>query len=235
MLHMMIEKGERIDAILFFDGGWEFQEILDHIAQVEKKTGRPITTIYPPPHKKFDYLLIDHRAKRSAKNETKMLSYGWPSRGRRWCTREKARQIDHWIKENLQDYKSVVRCLGIAADEPNRITYGGNYYRYTIRYPLVKWSVTERQALEYCFSLGYDFGGLYDHFTRASCYCCPLQGEKSLKILRRNFPNLWRIMLKKDRQIINNIGFLRYETVQDLEKRFAKEEIAENAQLSLFK
>ena len=51
MLHWMLEKGEDIHSVVFFDTGWEFPEMYDHLDQIERNTGieiirlKPITTI----------------------------------------------------------------------------------------------------------------------------------------------------------------------------------------------
>jgi len=39
MLHMMLERGEKVHSAVFFDTGWEFPEMAAHIDLVEKNTG----------------------------------------------------------------------------------------------------------------------------------------------------------------------------------------------------
>jgi hypothetical protein len=33
-----------------------------------------------------------------------------------------------------------------------------------IKYPLIDWNITEKQALEYCYSKGFNWSGLYEKF-----------------------------------------------------------------------
>jgi 3'-phosphoadenosine 5'-phosphosulfate sulfotransferase (PAPS reductase)/FAD synthetase len=82
----------------------------------------------------------------------------------------------------------------------------------------------EAAALAYCQNHGFDWGGLYKHFRRVSCYCCPLQRIGDIRTLRRHFPELWQQMLEWDRAIDSNIGFYNYDTVHDLERRFTEED-----------
>ena len=55
MLHMMIECGEDIEAVVFFDTGWEFPAMNDHIRPIEEKTGLKI--LHLKPRLPFDYMM----------------------------------------------------------------------------------------------------------------------------------------------------------------------------------
>lgn len=48
-------------------------------------------------------------------------------------------------KGNTKNY------IGIAADEPKRV--------HDDIYPLFEWGITEAQALDFCYSRGFDWGG----------------------------------------------------------------------------
>lgn len=93
MLHKMLEKGEQIDEILFFDTSWEWPQMYEHLALVEEKTGRKITRLRP--EKPFDYFAFERLPER-----TKRIykGYGWPSIKGRWCTRLKQETMDRYIK-----------------------------------------------------------------------------------------------------------------------------------------
>ena len=45
MLLMMLERKEPIHSIVFFDTGWEFPQMLDHINLLEKRTGIKIVRL----------------------------------------------------------------------------------------------------------------------------------------------------------------------------------------------
>jgi len=225
MLHMMIERGEKIHSVVFFDTGWEFPSMYDHIKLIEQKTGLKVWVLHP--RLPFDYLM-HHKPVKSRtvleteleqiKIERKRIGWGWPSPMRRWCTREKVSQIEHFSK----DIENGVQVIGFAADEAHRAKDNTKTVK---RYPLIEYDITEKQALKYCFDLGYTWGGLYEHYSRVSCYCCPLQKIGDLRKLRKFYPDLWAEMLKKDKLQPDYVpGFKDDKSVHHFEKRFAMEE-----------
>ena len=115
--------------------------------------------------------------------------------------------------------------MGYAADEAHRAERDENAKGVNgkLRFPLIEWGMTEADALNYCKKLGFDWGGLYEHFHRVSCYCCPLQTIGNARTLRTHYPELWEEMLRKEERIQNSEGFMRYVHVRDLDERFAFE------------
>lgn len=181
MLLMMLEKGEQVDDILFFDWGLEFPQIYEHLDKLESYISRKITRVYP--ENPFGYYMFDH-VKTKGKNKGE-LGYGWPSPIIRWCTRVKV--------DALKKYENgATVCIGYAYHE--RFTRAKQ--RDGKRYPLLEWGVTSQEGLYYCEAKGFDFGGLYRLFNRVSCWCCPFQGRKEVEALRDNFPDLWEKMLE---------------------------------------
>lgn len=207
MLLMMLERGERVDDVVFFDTGWEFPQMYEHIEKVEKETGIEIVRLHP--RKPFDYFMSEHVITRGKHAGT--CGYGWPRPMARWCTSEKTAAIDKYKRT----FGDTADCIGIAFDEQHRCRQGK-------RYPLCEYEVTESQALEYCKRRGFDWGGLYDHFKRVSCWCCPLQSLKELKELRSAFPDLWKRLLQMDNGAWNT--FRINESANDLDERFSQEE-----------
>lgn len=213
MLLMMIEKGMQIDEIRAFDTGWEFPQMYEHWAKVEDYIGRKINVIHPK--KSFRFWMFEHGVIARGgplKGQVHRIGYGWPSHGRWWCTREKQGALN-------RASRGTVMYVGIAADEEHRIKKGKIY-------PLIEWGITEAAALKYCMDRGFDWGGLYSHFDRVSCFCCPLQPLDDLRTLRRHFPELWHQMLDWEKDIPyypNSRGF-RDKSVAELDARFAKEE-----------
>ncbi|GAH64052.1 unnamed protein product [marine sediment metagenome] len=204
--------------MVFFDTGWEFPGLLDHIDLLERKTGIEIVRLKPD--RSFDAWMTKHYLP----NQNR-IGYGWPSPKRRWCTREKFGAINKYCKP----FTPYIECIGFAADEFDRTlrTMAArriNKKNTSIRFPLIEWKITEADALKYCYEKGYDWGGLYKVFHRVSCFCCPLQRIGGLKKLRKHFPDLWKKMLKMDSRIEKNRGFRGYKTVHNLEERFADEE-----------
>lgn len=223
MLHMMLDRGESVADVVFFDTGWEFPEMYEHIQQVESNTGLRITTLRPA--RPFTYWMFERPIKARKGREKgciHRIGNGWPSPSRRWCTRIKVDAIN----KHLSAWADPMCCIGMAVDEVKRTqTKSQRRRRYAKRYPLIEYDVDEAEALTYCKRLGYDWGGLYDLFPRVSCYCCPLQRIGELRRLRRHRPVEWQAMLEMDRMAPeHNRGFRNYDTVHDLERRFQAED-----------
>lgn len=209
MLLMMLEKGMPIDDIIFCDTGAEFPAMYEHIKQVEKYIKRPITILKA----KYDYeFYLLHYEKKTRKGEIKK-GLSFPDAKIRWCTAYLKRDV---FKRYLKKYKGeeIKQYIGIAYDEPKRIK--------DKCYPLYDWQITEKQALEYCYSKGFTWGGLYKNFNRVSCWCCPLKGINELRKLRKFYPDLWDKL--KDWQTKTSRKFTPNASVFELEERFAKED-----------
>lgn len=217
MLHMMLERGEPIYSVVFFDTGWEFPEMHEHIDLVERKTGLKVVKLSPK--KPFEYWMFEREViarKGPMKGQLHRTGNGWPSPFRRWCTREKVDCINRYQRS----VENCVPCIGYGADEMHRVKPGPQ------RYPLIEYGITEAQAIEYCRKLGYTWGGLYDIFDRVSCWCCPLQSLQDLRLLRKHRPGLWAKLLEMDaRQPERSPGFKDYWRVAQLEERFAREDL----------
>lgn len=226
MLLMMLERGESIHSVIYFDAGeWEFPQMHEHIDRLEEYVGMKFVRLAPkrPFLEQMTATPVVIR-KGERKGEVRFLGRGWPSPLRRWCTRNKAETIDKWTKANV---KNPVRCVGFASDEIHRTTRPKLLALGDVRFPLVEWSVSEANALAYCFSHGFSWGGLYEHFNRVSCFCCPLQKLKDLRKLRRHFPDLWSKMLNWEQQMQRpweHRRFYQESTVRDLDARFREED-----------
>lgn len=91
------------------------------------------------------------------------------------------------------------RYIGIAYDEPKRHEKAPA----NVVHPLYDWQVTEKMALQYCYERGFDWDGLYEHFDRVSCWCCPLKNNKELMQLYVHYPELWRELRDMDNRAYN--------------------------------
>lgn len=215
MLLMMIERNMPIDEIIFCDTGKEFPDMYKHIEKVEKYICRPITRLKAEHN--FDYYFSEYE-KTKGKNKGNK-GYGWPRMWVRWCTRIFKHDI---TKKYLSDAGKYISYIGIAADEPKRHF---NIPKNTV-HPLYDWGITEKQALKYCYSKGFDWNGLYENFRRVSCWCCPLQGINELRKLRKYYPELWKELIEMDLKV--PYKFKPDYSAEDLEKRFALEEAQGN-------
>ncbi len=210
MLLMMLERGMRVDEVVYADTGMEFPEMDAHIAKVEQAIDMPITYLRHP--QGFEYLMFDYVLQKGERQGER--GYGWARPGSRWCTsRLKTELIDRYFRE-ISNSKAVVHYVGIAADESHRVK--------DKRYPLVEWGVTEGEALDYCYKRGFDWEGLYGKFHRVSCWCCPLKSLDELRVLRHDFPDLWKRILDMDARSCNS--FRINGTAEQLDERFANED-----------
>ena len=137
---------------------------------------------------------------------------GWSSGRCRWCTTLLKNNV---INKYLSKYKKegYIEYIGIAYDEQNRIK--------DKFYPLIDWKMTEKDCLEYCYNKGFDWGGLYKHLDRVSCWCCPLKRIREYKVLYKYYPELWQKLKEMDKKANNR--FRKDYTIDELEIKFLKE------------
>ena len=217
----MWEKGYQIDEIVAADEGMWWPQAYKVLGQITAITGIPVTIIEPPEDKRFEHLMLDHVLTKGPRKGTR--GYGWPGPLNRWCTTFcKARPLDAHLKEKEKEGYRIISYIGIAADEENRAKKEGGTAKIEKRFPLIDWGWTEADCLEYCYGHGIDFGGLYEHFSRLSCWCCPLMGLKDARALYHHYPEKWAELKDLDARCRNN--WKGKTSVLDLEERFAAED-----------
>ena len=232
LLLLMIEKGMPIDAVISADTGMEFPEMYNHLAKLDdllyRERGIHITTLRHPHG--FEWLMFDEPKQKSSclENRARLgippYGNGWPGIKVRWCTGQLKTHLISKEVNRLKKEKNALHYVGIAADEAWRCK--------DEQYPLVDWKITEAQALQICYSRGFDFGGLYEIYRRASCGCCPLQRIDELRKLRTPHPELWARLREMDNRARAMFGpgplgqFKKDWSVERLEERFAREEKA---------
>lgn len=229
MVLRMMEIGERIDEVVCCDTYKEFPAMYRHIEKVSKVIeGNGIKFTMLRAENSFDYYLFDYEPKKGKRVGEKGL--GWALPVRRWCTGYLKRDITGKYFRELRKKYNVIHCLGIAADEGYRLERKNNQQE-NHRHPLVEWGWAESQCLEYCYSKGYDWEGLYEIFSRVSCWCCPLKSLEELRKLRKHFPDLWEELKDMDKRAKNQ--FTANYSVEQLEIRFAFEEERQAQGLSI--
>lgn len=212
MLLRMLEENMPIDKIIFVDTGKDFPDMLEYIRQVQNYIAhnyeKEIITLMP--RNSFDYYMFEHEKTRG-KNKGKK-GYGWATMLCRWCTSNlKTQTINNYLKQ--YEKEGYIEYIGIAYDEQKRIKDKS--------YPLVDWKMTEKDCLKFCYDRGFTWNGLYEHFDRLSCWCCPLKNLKELKILYKYYPNLWKQLKDMDKRSYNQ--FRADYSIEQLEEKFKKE------------
>lgn len=230
MLLRMLEEGMAVDVILFCDTGLEFPQLYEHIRKVERDIGREITIVKAD--EDFEYLFAHKKIVRKKKTllaeryGMERDGYSWAGPKMRWCTEKLKNQPRERYLRGLREKYNVIEYVGIAADETYRLSRRCNQ-RPGVRLPLVEWGMTEAECLNYCKNRGYDWGGLYEKFSRVSCWCCPLQSLKELRVLYRDFPELWEQLKTWDamtwRPFKTNCSVIQLEQRFDFEEEWLAE------------
>jgi len=204
MLLMMLERGMQVDYVVFVDTTKEFPQVYRHLEKLEKYISPlKITRL------SFDYDYYFEKWKIGRGLRKGEIGYGFPNMRFRWCTGLKK----YLIRKFLKSLGDAISYIGIAYDERRRVKN-----KPGLVYPLVEWQVTERQALEYCYSKGFDWEGLYEKLPRTSCYCCPLKSLKELETIYLYYPELWQKIKEMEKKSRNK--FRLDHSTFDLEKKF---------------
>ena len=111
---------------------------------------------------------------------------GWPLIKGGWCH-------DLKIFDKLSP-KNTVSYIGIAADEPNR------FHNLTAKKksPLVEAEWNETYCRKWCEENDL-LSPIYTTAARGGCWFCHNQRVDQLRLLRKNYPELWALMLKWDK------------------------------------
>lgn len=165
--------------------------------------------------------------------------YGWPYQRGPWCN---SRLKQHVLGRLPRD---AIQYIGITADEPARF----HSLSDTKKSPLVELGWTESDCRQWCEDNGL-LSPIYTTATRGGCWFCHNQGVSQLRLLRKNYPELWELMLKwdkdspvtfkpghsitKQREIITEdgerevffetVGYVPGKTVHDFDRRFKLED-----------
>lgn len=184
----------------------EFKAKADEI--IYKKYGICVEHISAPKSYE-DYFYYKCHGKKS-KNAGKI--YGFPLQKGNWCNSRL--KVD--VLDKVQ--KGAITYIGIAADEPSRF----HTLSETKRSPLVEYGWTESMCREWCKENDL-LSPIYTTATRGGCWFCHNQGINQLRLLRRNYPDLWALLLKWDKD--SPVTFKgNGHTVRDFDNRFRMEE-----------
>ena len=174
LLLMMLERKENIHSVMYFDTERDFPEIELHIEKLKRDLpGVHFQTIRH--WAGFDFL--DKR-------------YGKAHGSGGWCTAAKRDCCNKYVRLMRKDNPDIIECIGFSFDEKKRAEK--MHKKWPVRFPLIEWGITEKDALEYCFSKGYDFNGIYDWMPskRVSCYNCPKQSKADWIAIKEHHPEL---------------------------------------------
>lgn len=132
-----------------------------------------------------------------------------------WCQKLKTRFLE---RPDAGKGRNIVEYLGIAADEPNRFHSLSDKKRS----PLVEAGWTEADCRRWCEENDL-LSPIYTTATRGGCWFCHNQSVGQLRLLRRDYPELWALLLKWDADspvTFHSDG----HTVHDFDRRFQMED-----------
>lgn len=114
---------------------------------------------------------------------------------------------------------NIVHYLGIASDEPERIQ---RHKKSGIELPLVQIGWDEAYCRQWCEENDL-LSPIYTGSTRGGCWFCHMQSVGQLRLLYKNYPEYWQLLLKWDKDSPTSFkpeGI----TVHDFDKRFKMED-----------
>lgn len=224
LLLELIRRQHPLDEVAFFDTGWEYPVMYEHIERCKKICeARGIKFVTLQPGKPFDYLMFEKEVKERSGGTH--FGYSWCGGNCRWGTTEKQKVLDSYAEQ----HKDCVVYIGIAADETERLEKELADFK---RFPLAEWGITEAECLRGCYDAGFDWGGMYEHLDRLSCKFCKNKNLKELRNIRKYYPEVWAEL--KDYQRRTDRPYKGDgQSVFDLEKRFEFEERRQASGLSI--
>ena len=152
-------------------------------------------------------------------NQASSQPYGFPisiHRGQ-WC--QQLKLFSNRPKNEGQKI-NIIQYLGIAPDEPLRVKK--HIGRKDVILPLVE--IGWEEALCGLISKYQDLlSPTYTTSMRGGCWFCHNQSVEQLRLLRKNYPDLWQLLLKWDKD--SPVTFhADGHTVHDFDRRFAMED-----------
>lgn len=193
MVVRWLERGEKLDYVLFCDTGFEFEEMYDYIDKLDnylqKRFNISIT--------RLDSRDVIERwgfCEPITRGERAGQFRGIPRRlGMDYCTREaKINPSKKFVlSKSREKYRNIV-LIGYTHAEVTRGRTSNLDYAIA-RYPLSEWQWNEQQCDDFLKSRGIA-NPLYQRFSRTGCYLCPKQSVQSLFNLRKHYPQYFQKM-----------------------------------------
>lgn len=164
-----LEKGIKIDLILFADTGGERQETYDYTAMFSQwlvdHGMPPIQTV-----KKVDINGNIHTLEEySLKSKTlPSLAYGFKSCSQKFKKQPQEKFVNNWepAKAEWKAGRKIIKLIGYDADEERRAKIAEDD-KYTYRYPLIEWQWGREECVEAIQRVGLPSPG------KSSCFFCP--------------------------------------------------------------
>ena len=190
----------------------EFKEKADRI--IKERWGIEVEHFRSSTNFNREFYRIPKRADGKLKFKNGEIQ-GFPTLFINWCNGSLKRAA---VKKAVKSTKNSIQYIGIAADEPNRF----HNLTDTKKSPLVEAGWDEAYCRQWCEKNDL-LSPIYTTATRGGCWFCHNQGVGQLRLLRKNYPDLWALMLKWDKD--SPVTFKADgHTVHDFDRRFQMED-----------
>lgn len=220
-----IRQGLRLDEVVMYDTGMEFQAIYDEwdsLVAFLDKNGIKHTVLKPK--YEFCWQMFERPVNQGKENEH--LGYSWCGGKCRWGTADKRTILGKYAEE-----RNAIVLVGIATDEAHRLEKEYKPYK---RFPLIEWGMSEADCLQYCYGLGYEWREhgattpdgtirLYDILDRVSCWCCSNKNLDELRNIYHLLPKYWERLKELQCRTYRPMKGTQ-KSVFDLETRFKLED-----------
>ncbi len=178
-------------------------------AIIRERYGLEVEHISAP----YTYEQVFHHVKTRSRTGKNGQIYGWPFVHSPWCTGMLKKNIVKKIQKGGQC------CLGIAADELQRIE---RLEKEDYLLPLAEAGWTEADCRRWCEENDL-LSPIYTKTTRGGCWFCHNQRTSQLRLLRRDYPEYWALMLQWDDD--SPVAFKSgCHSVHDYDRRFQLED-----------
>jgi hypothetical protein len=191
MLIGMVERGERVDLILFSDTGGEKPETYSYVSKFARwlvKNGMPPIRDVAAPNTTLEGFCLRRKV-------LPPIAFGFKTCSQRFKSEPQNKFLNHW-QPAIEAWKSggkVVKLIGYDAGEPHRVKdYTDD--KFTLRYPLVEWGWDREECLEAIARAGIC------HPPKSSCFYCPNMKPHEVLELKREHPDLFERALEIERR-----------------------------------
>lgn len=200
----MIEFKKKADAIIKKRWGIEVEHVWTTNADGSKRTYEKC--FYHVPQRRTLETNPNCRAKQGD-------ILGFPLTKLPWC--------NGWLKMPTirKGYTDSVHYIGIAMDEPKRF----RHFDERTKSPLVALCWDEAYCRKWCEENDL-LSPIYTTSARVGCWFCQNQNLEQLRLLRKNYSDLWALLLKWDSDSPHATFHTNNITVHDIDKRFQMEE-----------
>lgn len=227
MVLKWLELGNSLDYILFCDTKYEFPEMYEYIAKLDRylgdKFGKKITYLKSDDDVFYKWAFEDPITRGDRSGQYRGIPR---TLGRDYCTRElKIKPSYNFVKSVSPNKLRNTILIGYTYDEVQRGRTSTLEYAIA-RYPLAEWQMNETECEAFLRERGVA-NPLYKFFGRTGCFLCPKQSLQSFYNLWKNYPKEWSLMKQWEQKAraLNcvNQQFRIRESIEQLEERFKNE------------